>query len=102
MAESYNYNVVIYGLDDVPFRTTVQGVKKLIASFHKEANMEKLLLESIDAGKPYKNRFININSLLPQSKNVTSQSKKTVVPKKLFDLQLRKKPTKKKPTKKEI
>lgn len=63
----YNYNVSIYGMDTVPLRTNLTGMKLLLQSFHDESKITKSLIDSINAGKPYKNKFIGISAVFPLS-----------------------------------
>lgn len=90
MQETFNYSVVIHGLDGIPLRTTVHGAKNLMRSFHKEHNMEKLLLEAVDAGIPYKNKLVSVSALFPKNK-----VSKKVVSKTLTTLATKKKASKK-------
>lgn len=57
----FNYSVVIRGLDGVPLRTSSSGAKSLLKSFHAEPQMENLLLEAINDGRPFSNPFITIS-----------------------------------------
>ena len=68
MNEAYNYTVVIRGLDPIPLRTTAKGAKLLMQSFHDEPNMENLLLEAVDGGKPFKNKLVSVTALFPRPK----------------------------------
>jgi hypothetical protein len=68
MNEPFNYTVVIRGLDGVPLRTTSQGAKALMKSFHKEPNMEQLLLEAVDSGTPFKNSLVSVTAVFPRPK----------------------------------
>jgi len=92
MIEAFNYNVVIRGLDGIPLRTTSKGAKALMQSFHEEPNMEKLLLEAVDSGTPFKNKLVSIAAVFPRPK-VKQAVVKTVAAKSV------KKATKKKTTK---
>lgn len=83
MNEAFNYTVVIRGLDGIPLRTTAQGAKALMQSFHDEPNMEKLLLEAVDAGMPYKHNLVSITALFPRPKIKQAEvEKQTAVVKK--------------------
>lgn len=66
--EAFNYVVSIFGIDGIPLRTTSQGAKALMKSFHEEPNMEKLLLEAVDAGTPFKNKLVSVTALFPRPK----------------------------------
>jgi hypothetical protein len=68
MNEAYNYNVVIRGLDGIPLRTTSKGAKLLMQSFHDEPGMEKLLLEAVDGGTPFKNKLVSVTAIFPRPK----------------------------------
>jgi len=68
MNEPFNYTVVIRGLDGVPLRTTSQGAKALMKSFHEEPNMEQLLLEAVDSGTPFKNKLVSVTAVFPRPK----------------------------------
>lgn len=68
MIEPFNYTVVIRGLDGVPLRTTSQGAKALMKSFHEEPNMEQLLLEAVDSGTPFKNKLVSVTAVFPRPK----------------------------------
>lgn len=63
MNEAYNYTVVIQGLDKIPLRTTAHGAKMLMQSFHDEPNMENLLLEAVDGGRPFKNKLVSVSAI---------------------------------------
>ena len=68
--EAYNYDVIINGLNGIPLRTTAKGAKALMQSFHAEPNMETLLLEAVDGGKPFKNTLISVSAVFPRSKRL--------------------------------
>lgn len=82
MSEVFNYVVVIKGIDGIPLRTTSLGARELMKSFHGEPDMEKLLLDAVDSGTPFKNSLISINALFPRPKKKvaveTTTNRKTV------------------------
>lgn len=74
MIEPFNYTVVIRGLDGIPLRTTAQGAKELMKSFHDEPNMEQLLLEAVDSGAPFKNSLVSVTAVFPRPKAAFKQA----------------------------
>jgi hypothetical protein len=81
MNEAFDYIVVINGLDEIPLRTTSKGAKSLMQSFHGELNMEKLLLEAVDSGKPFKNKYISVTALFPNNLTKKAATKKAATKK---------------------
>ena len=63
MKEEFNYSVVIRGIDGVPLRTNSSGARALMKSFHDEPQMENLLLEAVNSGKPFKNPLITVTRI---------------------------------------
>lgn len=58
--DDYNYKVVISGLDRIPLRTTSDGAKTLMQSFHDGPDMQDLLLDAVNKGKPFQNNQVSL------------------------------------------
>jgi hypothetical protein len=99
--EAFDYNVEINGLN-VPLRTTSSGAKSIMKSFHDEPNMDKLLMEAVDKGVPFKNKLLNVSAVAVSAPSKIKESSKKPVKKSATKQIITKKPAKKtvKPVKK--
>ena len=83
MDKIYQYEVVIRGLDSVPMRTSREGAEDLLGVIHGgDGKTCRLILEAVDDGTPFKNKYVRISKVRSggkAQKTVRRMPKKSVL-----------------------